>query len=219
MSELMGHFANRTLDEFTADLAAKKSVPGGGAAAGSMLAHAAGLAGMVIAFSHGKKKFADYESDLAEAAGRLERIREESLELADLDAHGFKTLADLWPLAEDDPVRVHAWPAAVHGAIAAPHQLVLRAAETVQIIERLVGRSSSLLRSDLAIAGRLAGFAAEAAGWNVDVNLDALRGLDNGAPLAIAMETETHGAIRAAIKAATAIDAACRAGGRDTISS
>ncbi|MDG2022138.1 MAG: cyclodeaminase/cyclohydrolase family protein [Phycisphaerales bacterium] len=219
MTESSDHFANRTLDEFTADLAAKKSVPGGGAAAGSMLAHAAGLAGMVVAFSHGKKKFAEFESDLAEAAGRLERLREESLELADLDAHGFKTLADLWPLAEDDPIRREAWPAAVHGAIAAPHQLVLRAAETVQIIERLVGRSSTLLRSDLAIAGRLAGFAAEAAGWNVDVNLDALRGLADGAPLAIAMETETHGAIRAAIAGAAAIDAACRAGGRDTISS
>ncbi|MDA0296641.1 MAG: cyclodeaminase/cyclohydrolase family protein [Planctomycetota bacterium] len=219
MSASDRHFANRTLDEFTADLAAKTSVPGGGAAAGSMLAHAAGLGGMVIAFSHGKKKFVDFESDLAEAAGRLERIRDESLELADLDAQGFKALADLWPLAEDDPVRVQAWPAAVHGALAAPHQLVLRAAETVRIIERLVGRSSTLLRSDLAIAGRLAGFAAEAAGWNVDMNLSSLRGLDDGAPLAIAMETKTHEAIRAAITGAAAIDAACRAGGRATISS
>ena len=50
------------------------------------------------------------------------------------------------------------------------------------------------------------------------MNLDALRGLDDGAPLAIAMETETHGAIRAAIAGAAAIDDACRAGGRDTIS-
>ena len=219
MSDATSHFANRTLDEFTADLAAKTYVPGGGAAAGSMLAHAAGLAEMVIAFSHGKKKFVDFESDLADAAGRLQQIREESLELADLDAHGFKTLADLWPLAQDDPVRLRAWPAAVHGAIAAPHQLVLRAAETVEIIMKLVGRSSTLLRSDLAIAGRLAGFSAEAAGWNVDVNLQSLRGLDDGAPLAMAMETETHQAIRTAIAGATAIDAACRAGGRDTISS
>ena len=84
---------------------------------------------------------------------------------------------------------------------------------------KLVGRSSTLLRSDLAIAGRLAGFSAEAAGWNVDVNLQSLRGLDDGAPLAMAMETEPHQAIRTAIAGATAIDAACRAGGRDTISS
>ena len=215
MNESSGHFANRTLDEFTADLAAKKSVPGGGAAAGSMLAHAAGLAGMVIAFSHGKKKFAEFEPDLAEAAGRLERIREESLELADLDAHGFKTLADLWPLAEDDPVRAStgvarggSWRDRRTAATRAPGR-----GDGRDHPERLVGRSSTLLRSDLAIAGRLAGFAAEAAGWNVDVNLECTPRTGRRRPAGDGDgNRDARQAIRAAIAGAAAIDDCLQSG-------
>ena len=217
MTESPAHFADATLGAFTEALASRRSVPGGGAAAGSMLAHAAGLAEMVIAFSHGKKKFAAFESTLAEAAGRLQRIRETALELADEDARAFETLASLWPLAADDPRRIEAWPTAVEGAIEAPHRLVMNAAETVDLAARLVGRSSRLLRSDLAIAGRLAAVAAEAGCWNVEMNLDSLRGLDRGAARALAIENEVRAAIDRAVAAAGRIDEACRLGGDQPI--
>jgi formiminotetrahydrofolate cyclodeaminase len=213
MNESSAHFADTTLGAFTEALASRRSVPGGGAAAGSMLAHAAGLAEMVIAFSHGKKKFADFESTLAEAAGRLRGIRETALELADRDAHAFESLSALWPLEADDPRRLEGWPAAVEGAIEAPHRLVMHAAETVDLAARLVGRTSRLLRSDLAIAGRLAAVAAEAGRWNVEMNLDSLRGLDQGAARALAIENEVDTAIDHAVDTANRIDEACRLGG------
>ncbi|MAD19034.1 MAG: hypothetical protein CMJ52_02290 [Planctomycetaceae bacterium] len=211
------HLAATTLGAFTEALASRRSVPGGGAAAGSMLAHAAGLAEMVIAFSHGKKRFAAFEAMLAEAVGRLREIRETALEIADQDARAFEALAALWPLEADDPRRLEAWPAAVEDAIEAPRRLVLRAAETVEIAARLVGRSSRLLRSDLAIAGRLAAVAAEAGRWNVEMNLESLRGLEQGAARALEIETEVGNAIARAVATADRIDEACRLGGDRTI--
>lgn len=217
MTEPAAHFADSTLGDFTEALASRRSVPGGGAAAGSMLAHAAGLAEMVIAFSHGKKKFAAFEATLAEIAGRLRGIREKALELADRDARAFESLATLWPLDTDDPRRLEGWAAAVEGAIDAPHRLVMNATETVELAARLVGRSSRLLRSDLAIAGRLAAVAAEAGRWNVEMNLDSLRGLDEGAARALAIEAEVDTAIDHAMDTANRIDEACRLGGDQPI--
>ena len=217
MSDPPVHLAATTLGAFTEALASRRSVPGGGAAAGSMLAHAAGLAEMVIAFSHGKKRFAAFEAMLAEADGRLREIRETALEIADQDARAFEALAALWPLEADDPRRLEAWPAAVEDAIEAPRRLVLRAAETVEIAARLVGRSSRLLRSDLAIAGRLAAVAAEAGRWNVEMNLESLRGLEQGAARALEIETEVGDAIARAVATADRIDEACRLGGDRTI--
>ncbi len=217
MSDPPVHLAATTLGAFTEALASRRSVPGGGAAAGSMLAHAAGLAEMVIAFSHGKKRFAAFEAMLAEADGRLREIRETALEIADQDARAFEALAALWPLEADDPRRLEAWPAAVEDAIEAPRRLVLRAAETVEIAARLVGRSSRLLRSDLAIAGRLAAVAAEAGRWNVEMNLESLRGLEQGAARAQEIETEVGNAIARAVATADRIDEACRLGGDRTI--
>ena len=213
MTEPSTHFADSTLGAFTEALASRRSVPGGGAAAGSILAHAAGLAEMVIAFSHGKKKSAAFESVLADAAGRLRGIRERGLELADQDARAFESLAALWPLDTDDPRRLAAWPTAVEDAIEAPYRLVINAAETVDLAARLVGRSSRMLRSDLAIAGRLAAVAAEAGRWNVDMNLDSLRGLDQGTARALAIESEVDAAVDRAVTTANRIDEACRLGG------
>ena len=106
---------------------------------------------------------------------------------------------------------------AVENAIEAPRRLVLRAAETVEIAARLVGRSSRLLRSDLAIAGRLAAVAAEAGRWNVEMNLESLRGLEQGAARALEIETEVGDAIARAVATADRIDEACRLGGDRTI--
>ena len=110
-----------------------------------------------------------------------------------------------------------AWPTAVEGAIKAPHRLVMNAAEAVDLAARLVGRSSRLLRSDLAIAARLAAVAAEAGRWNVEMNLESLRGLDEGAARALAIEAEVDAAVDRAMTTAGRIDEACRLGGEQPI--
>ena len=202
-------FAHATLGNFTRDLAARRSVPGGGAAAGSALAHAAALGSMVVAFSRGKKTFQAHESLLEEAQELLETTRTEALRLADADAAGFEVLASLWPLAEDDPVRLEGWASAVMGAIEPPRDLVTLAHRTGTLLLRLVGRSSRMLRSDLAIAAKFAGLAADAAAWNVRMNLDAFRDLPERAQEAAELESTVNRCLRESDEITRRIDRAC----------
>lgn len=210
-------FAESSLHAFFDDLAAKRPVPGGGAAAGSALAHAAALGGMAIAYSRGKKTFAPHDALLEEIERSLRATREEALRLADADADAFERLSALWPLPEDDPRRQEHWADAVRGAIQPPRRIISLASRTIDHLARLVGRSSRLLRSDLAIAGRFTALAAEAAAWNVEVNLDALRRLPEAEAEAEALAADTATAVSQARRLADRIDDACRAGGRDPI--
>jgi formiminotetrahydrofolate cyclodeaminase len=173
---------------------------------------------MVLAFTRGKARYAEHEELLGEVADRLEHARAEGWRLADLDADGFEALSALWPLAPDDPARISGWADAVRAAVAAPRDVV-RAADALSTdLAALVGRTSPLLRSDLAIAGRFAALAAEAAGWNVEMNLEALEALpDGGAAESASLASEIPATIARVQATADRIDAACRAGGRETI--
>lgn len=167
-------FREQSLEEFTAAIASRSPVPGGGAVAATTLAHGAALGAMVVAFSLGKKAFAEHEEILLAATQEFESMRNEALTLADEDAHGFEALAKLFPLAQDDPQRISAMPAAINGAIQPPLRIVELAMSFVTLCESLQGRSSKMLRSDLVIAAQLGAVAADAAAWNVRVNLPTL---------------------------------------------
>ena len=177
--------------------------------AGVTLAQAAALGVMVIRFSRGKKTFAEHDTMLAETEARLDTMRAEAIELADLDAEGFQALAALFPLAEDDPQRVAAWPAAVEGATAPPRRLLELALECLQRCEGLLGRSSKMLRSDLAIAARLAAVAADAAAWNIRMNLPALSELEGRANDARELGDSTEAAVLDADRIAREISRKC----------
>ena len=164
-----------TLGEFTAALAEKTSIPGGGAAAGSALAHGAGLGGMVTSFSLGKKSLLDHQEMLGSISGELARIRARGLELADADAAAFSALAATW--TEEPTSSIENQIETIRNAITPPLGIVKEAGNAADALARLVGRSNPRLVSDLAIAAGFVTLAAEAAAWNVEMNLDALRAL------------------------------------------
>ena len=199
--------ASTTLDAFTRATAAKEPVPGGGAVAAVTLAHAASLTSMVIAFSLGKKAFAEHESFLETTAARLESIRGEALRLADQDAEAFKALAPLFKLKKDDPMRQAMVLPAVTAAIKPPAAMLALAAETATLCQALFGRTSKMLRSDLAIGACLAAAAADAAAWNVRINLPMLQEAGGDA----ALNDEINETTKRTSAIAAAVSAACRA--------
>lgn len=162
------------IDEFLDALSAKVPAPGGGAAAGLVGATAAATAGMVVAYSVGRKSLADHKEFLEDAGARITRARMMFLALADEDAEAYTTLNELMKLPEGDPVRVAGWAAAVSGAIAPPRAMLATASELLRICEELCGRINQHLRSDLGVAGVLAEAAARSAAWNIAVNLPLL---------------------------------------------
>ena len=202
-------FGEVGLGEFTQALAARTPVPGGGAAAGSALAHGAALGSMVVAFSIDKRKFEAHREILESMTKRLDIARSSALELADRDARGFERLAALWSKPEDDPQRLRAWEPAVIGAIDPPASLVRLAVATTSCLARLVGRTSRLLRSDLSIAAGFCSLAADAAAWNVRVNLDSLRRLEGRAGEADELEQDIADAVAECRALSGRIETAC----------
>lgn len=163
-----------TIHEMLRQLAAKTPVPGGGAVAGLTAALAAALARMVLNYSIGRKALAEFADDHREALVEMERLQIEAMKLADEDAAAYSRLNALWKLEETDPKRRKEWNNAVAEAIAVPMRVMQACLDIVHLQVRLVWGINSLLRSDWAIAAVLAHAAAEAAMWNVRINLPQL---------------------------------------------
>ena len=155
-------------------LAAKTPAPGGGAASAMLGATAAALAGMVVAYSIGKKSLIAHEGVLRESAESLEAMRHRFLDLAARDAAAYADLNRIQRLDKADPVRITEEPAALGRAIAAPESARLLAMDLLALLETLVGRTNRYLASDLAIAAVSAEAAAASAGWNVRINAPGL---------------------------------------------
>ena len=91
-SPTFGPIAALSTGELLAALAAKQPVPGGGAAAGLVLATAAGLGSMVLRYSVGKKAFAAWNGELEQALETCDRLRLDALAAADADAAAYAGL-------------------------------------------------------------------------------------------------------------------------------
>ncbi len=163
--------ASMTVRQFADALSEKRPVPGGGAAAAVVLAHAAALGSMVIAYTTGKKAFAAHESRLAHLATFLAGVRAEALLLADRDARAYLTLNALWKLPPDQRTSAPGWSTAVDEAIAAPRTIADLALATLAAVRALDGVTTASLRSDLLIGARFAQAALEGGLLNVEANL------------------------------------------------
>ncbi len=167
----MSRLEDQTLTSFLQGVAAKTPTPGGGAVASATGATAAALAGMVVAYSLGKKNLAEHQPALERAAAALARARDIFLELAEEDAAGYAILNELLKLPETDARRAGEMPAALAAALTPPQAATAAAADLLRLIESLIPITNKHLRSDLAIAGVLAEAAAKSASWNVAANL------------------------------------------------
>lgn len=198
---MSARFADTTLADFTARLADKVPSPGGGAVAAVTLAHGAALGAMVLRYTVGRPAFAAHEASNAAALAELDAMRSNALGLADRDAAAYARLAALWKLPEGDAVRARDFQPAVREAIDAPQAIVDLAHRACALLADLAERTNPRLGSDLAIAANLAALAADAAEWNVRVNLPSLSD---------AMSARAHGE-RTALQVAAARELAERA--------
>lgn len=185
-------------------LASKSPAPGGGAAAGIVGATSAALAGMVVAYSIGRKSLSEHQAFLEDAAARLRRARELFLLLADEDAAAYAHLNSLMKLPEDHPDRVAGWVDAVNGAIAPPRTTLAAANDLLRLCEDLLGKTNPYLNSDLAVAAVQAEAAARSAAWNVRINAPSLGDNERRRVL-----DETDAAVGDARARASRVEAAC----------
>lgn len=166
---------DETCAQFASQLAAKQSVPGGGAAAAYAGALAAALASMVGNFTTGKQRYAAHEADIQRLLAESERARVRLLQLVDEDARAFQPLAEAYAIPKEDPARAAMLETATEGALEAPLEMMRQTAAVVDILEELQAKGSRLLLSDVGCGAALAAAALRAAALNVFVNTKTLQ--------------------------------------------
>lgn len=169
--------------EFAEELAAKKSVPGGGGAAAMVGALSAALCSMVGNFTAGKKKYAAYEADIQRILSEAEGLRQCLLALVEADAAGFEPLAKAYAIPKEDPGRDAVMEQATLQACAAPMQMLFACGDVMLLLEELLEKGSRLLLADVGCGAYLCKAAMECAAMSVFVNTGTLQNREMAAKL------------------------------------
>jgi len=151
----MKKYQNANLKKYLDDLAARLPAPGGGSAAALSAALGAALISMVVNFTLGKPRYAQYEKELKVILDKSERLRAEFLDLVDLDvaAYRSKNLRD---------------------ALDVPFMVCRLCFEGMKILLALIKKGNVNLISDVAVAAALLESAFASAYFNVEINLESL---------------------------------------------
>lgn len=161
--------------DFAAELAAKKSVPGGGGAAALVGALGIALGSMSGVFTAGKEKFADVEEDVQRMLADAEKIRVRLLDLVDEDAAAFYPLSQAYGIPKEDPTRAETLEKCTKDALAGPLEMVREIAKAIDILEEMAAKCSRIIVSDSGCGATLCRAALEAAAMNVFINTKSLQ--------------------------------------------
>jgi len=160
---------------FIEQLAAPTATPGGGSAAAASAAMAAGLAGMVVSMSRGKKAYMQHESQLSEAIARLTQLREELKSAIDADAESYNDVMKAYKAAKESLSGVTTINAALKLAAEVPLGVAEKAVEVAEIAAGLRPITSPNMLSDLTTAIALSRAAVAGALANVAVNIESIQ--------------------------------------------
>ena len=160
---------DRTLSEFTAQLASASPAPGGGGAAALTGALAASLAAMAANVTAANPRYAERTDALATLAAACDAQRTALLTLIDADAAGFLPLQRAYAIPKTDPERT---------ACQAPLDMLAHCEQVALLLAAVLEAARPLLRSDVGCAAALCRAAAEAAAMNVFVNTGLLAPAD-----------------------------------------
>lgn len=169
------NLSNLSVKAFLDELASDSPAPGGGSAAALAGALAAGLCGMAARLTLGRERLRDAWPAMEEAAADADRLRARFLGLVDEDADAYLAVAAARKLPkttpEDAEARRRALDAAVLRAARVPLETLLLAGEAVGLAARVLERGNPSCVTDAGSAAQAARLAAEAASYNVKINL------------------------------------------------
>ena len=189
---------HKSVNELTAALASRASVPGGGSASALAGALAAALGGMVGELTVGKKQYAAAEPILRELLGQAEELREALLACVEKDAAALAPLAEAYAIPKDDPARAETLEACLRAAAAPPMEVLELTARTVELLRSFADMGSPLAVSDAAVGAALAAAALRGAEINVRVNTRLMRDRTAAAALDDRARTIAESALRRA---------------------
>ena len=166
---------NLTVKAFLDELASASPAPGGCSTAALAGALASALCGMVARLTLGREKLRDRWPVMEEVAAEADRVRGRFLGLIDEDAEAYLSVvaARKLPRGTDDEraARERAVVVAVLRSARAPLETLLLAGETALLAARALEQGNPSCATDAGSAALAARLAAEAAAYNVRINL------------------------------------------------
>ncbi len=151
----MPNYRDGSLKKYVDDLAARLAAPGGGSAAALSASLGVSLVSMVVNFTLGKPKYAKYEEELKETLDKSEKLRNEFLDLVDLDIMAYKSKN-------------------LRDSLGVPFMICRLCFEGIKLCPPLIKKGNINLISDVAVAAILLEGAFTSAYFNVEINLKAL---------------------------------------------
>lgn len=148
-------YKDETLKRYLDDLAAKMPAPGGGSAAALTAALGVSLISMVVNFTLGKPKYERYERELKAILDKSENLRQEFLNLVDLDVIAYKSKN-------------------LRDALDIPFMGCRLVFESIKLCPALINKGNINLISDVGVAAVLLESAFVSACFNVEINLKSL---------------------------------------------
>ncbi|MBE0566523.1 MAG: glutamate formimidoyltransferase, partial [Krumholzibacteria bacterium] len=180
-----GPLVAMTNREFLDELSTDSPAPGGGSVAALCCAQAAALVAMVANLTVGKKKHDAVQERVKEIAVRGQELKDLFLAAMDEDTAAFKAVMETFGLPKGTPAqaasREQATAAATRGATRVPLAVLAAVPELLDLAAEIatIGNAASLSDAGVAVLTALAG--AEGAYYNVIINLESLKGLDQSA--------------------------------------
>lgn len=176
----MGYdFKEKTIDEFTAQLASKTSVPGGGGAAALVASVGVALSSMAAAFTVGKPRYAEVNADMERILSECEGLRMEALQLMDRDAEAFEPMSQVYKLPKDTEeqrlVKASAMEACLKEAAAVPMELMELCCHGIELSHKVSRKGSEMLISDAGCSAVALQGALRSAYLNVLINTSSMK--------------------------------------------
>jgi glutamate formiminotransferase / formiminotetrahydrofolate cyclodeaminase len=163
---------------FVEAVAAPTATPGGGSVSALAAALGAALGQMIAGLSRKKKTQAAYLDQLSEVVDGLRRIADQLTEAIDRDAASYDAVVAALKLpqgtAEENKNRERAIQEATRHAAEVPLQVAETAVAVLERLGQLGPIAAASMKSDLEVAGLMAGAGARGALANVEINLDGI---------------------------------------------
>ena len=188
----MKKFTEQSCIDFTASLASKAPVPGGGGAAAFIGALGVSLCAMAGNLTVGKKKYSQFDNDNKKIIAKAEELRLRFLQLVEEDAAVFEPLSKAYSIPKTDPNYNQIMRSATLNACMAPYQMIKACCEAADLLEEILTKCSVLMLSDVGCGAIAIKSAMECAAINVYVNTRSLQDDDDVIKLEADVEKMLH---------------------------
>lgn len=164
-----------TIDSYVNQLSSSSPVPGGGGTAALMGALGSALGSMVASLTTGKKKYAQYETDIQRILQQTADLNQRFLHLMNEDALAFEPLSRAYGIPKEEPNRDTILEEALKSAAKPPVQILQTCEELLDVLEELSVKGSRLAVSDAACGACACQAAAQSASMNIFINTRLLK--------------------------------------------